>query len=94
MHACYRAGGAWLELCQGSADQLLVPQLLRAAQQSGPAGDVAALTAAQQTMTADRNVALEELSRVSMFDIVLVNLTASPHHLLAASCFWSACTGL
>jgi hypothetical protein len=54
----------------------LVPQLLTAAQQSGSAEDVAALTAAHQTLTADRNVALEELNRVSILEIVLVDLVA------------------
>lgn len=58
------AGGAWLDVTQGSADAVLVPLLLQAAHESGSAADVAALTAAQQALADDRNVALEELNRV------------------------------
>jgi hypothetical protein len=59
------AGSAWLELCQGSADAVLVPLLLPAALKAGSAADVAALQEAQKALAADRNIALDDLARVS-----------------------------
>jgi hypothetical protein len=63
--AAIRAGSAWLELCQGTADAALVPLLLPAALQAGSAADVAALQEAQKALAADRNIALDDLARVS-----------------------------
>lgn len=58
------AGSAWMAVCQGSADAVLVPMLLDAARQAGSATDVAALTAAKQALAGDRNIALDELAKV------------------------------
>jgi len=60
-----------MEVCQGSADAVLVPLLLDAARQTHSATDVAALTAAKHALAGDRNVALDELAKVCGSGILL-----------------------
>jgi hypothetical protein len=58
-------GASWCELCQGSADAVLVPLLLGAACASGADAELASLTAAQQALAADREaVVLDDLAKV------------------------------
>jgi hypothetical protein len=59
------AGRRWLEVCQGSADALLLPLLLVVASKPGFAAEAAVLGPAYQAHIRDKNAAFDALDKAS-----------------------------
>jgi hypothetical protein len=60
------AGRRWLEVCQGSADAVLLPMLLAVASKPGFAAEAAVLAPAYQAYMRDKNAAFDALEKASV----------------------------